>query len=103
MAQSGWYLARACSGPVKTPSVNLLHPVECVSWFECIAVLSRLGLTLPRENEWEWAARAGTTSVWWLGNDPAALSGKANLQSVGHCPVSLYDFPKQLWALRCYR
>ncbi|MBU0753804.1 MAG: SUMF1/EgtB/PvdO family nonheme iron enzyme [Planctomycetes bacterium] len=58
---------------------TLLHPVEFVSWDDCSQVLSRLGLRLPAEAEWEYAARAGTSTIWWTGNEKESLDGAANL------------------------
>jgi formylglycine-generating enzyme required for sulfatase activity len=59
--------------------VTALHPVEQVSWEDCVQVLFRLNLRLPSEAEWEYATRAGTTTVWWTGNDKESLKGAANL------------------------
>ncbi|MEW6744251.1 MAG: SUMF1/EgtB/PvdO family nonheme iron enzyme [Planctomycetota bacterium] len=58
---------------------NLAHPVELVSWHECDEMSRRLGLLLPTEAQWEYAARAGTTSMWWTGIDKSWIQGAANL------------------------
>lgn len=50
-----------------------LHPVEQVSWLDCMQLLSRLGLTLPSEAQWEYGARAGTSTVWWCGDEKEGL------------------------------
>ena len=52
---------------------SLLHPVEQVSWFDCVETCRRMGLSLPTEAQWEYAARGGTTSVWWTGNERETL------------------------------
>jgi len=60
-------------------SVTLLDPVEQVSWTDCAQVLDRIGLELPTEAQWERAARADTSSVWWTGDEKETLAGAANL------------------------
>ncbi|MFQ5748372.1 MAG: bifunctional serine/threonine-protein kinase/formylglycine-generating enzyme family protein [Planctomycetota bacterium] len=60
-------------------TINLLHPVESVSWEECRKTLERLDLELPTEAQWEYAARAGTSSPWWTGPERETLQGAANL------------------------
>lgn len=60
------------------------HPALCVSWDDAtnyVAWLSRTtGRTyrLPSEAEWEYAARAGSTSRYFFGDDPHDLCRHAN-------------------------
>lgn len=70
-----------------------LYPVECVSWPECQVVLQGMDLLLPTEAQWEYAARAGTTTMWWTGNDPEALREIANLSSTSSTPAGHFDAP----------
>ncbi len=59
--------------------VDATHPVEQVSWDDCTLQLGRLGLCLPTEAQWEYAARGGTSTPWWTGTEDVSLQGKANV------------------------
>ena len=55
-----------------------MHPVETVDWFECSRWTRRLGFALPTEAQWEYAARGGTDSIWWMGSELEAAGGRIN-------------------------
>ena len=95
-------------------------PVICVSWYDAQAYVSWLNRKLPRsgsgdvpyrlptESEWEYAARAGTITRFWWGDDESAAAAHAwykensggQTHPVGLKPANrfgLYDMAGNVW------
>jgi formylglycine-generating enzyme required for sulfatase activity len=64
------------------------HPVETVSWDDCMEFCRRLSASpaelaakrsyrLPTEAQWEYACRAGTATRWFSGDDQTGLQAYA--------------------------
>jgi formylglycine-generating enzyme required for sulfatase activity len=99
MTQSQWQRLTGAN-----PSFRQTHPllpVETVTWFECRTVSRRAGLELPSEAQWENAVRAGTKTVWWMGDDPALLAELANLADRAYKQVGAatrpWEGPAEPW------
>jgi len=56
-----------------------MHPVEMVTWDDCVTVLGRLDMELPSEAQWEYGARAFSETPWSSGPEKEALALVANL------------------------
>ena len=87
VTQSEWQREMG-SNPSHFDECGPTCPVEGVSWNDAQEFIGRLNARgggnryrLPTEAEWEYAARAGTTTVYWWGN--AIGDNRANCEGCG--------------------
>ena len=59
--------------------VTAAHPVESVTWDECMAAMEVSGLMLPTEAQWEYGCRGGSREPRYTGELVDCLAGHANL------------------------
>jgi formylglycine-generating enzyme required for sulfatase activity len=108
--------AGACAHLAQASNANAKAPVRDLSWDDAQQYLKWLGTVsgktyrLPTEAEWEYAARGGTATRYWWGDQFA--TGKANCKECGppwHAdspadigsfapnPYGLYDMNGSVW------
>ncbi|MBN1443827.1 MAG: SUMF1/EgtB/PvdO family nonheme iron enzyme, partial [Planctomycetes bacterium] len=77
-------------------SLGLLHPVEGTSSQDVRELFRRFEYACPSAEQWEHAARAGTTGPWPSGAEKESLQGHANLadaacQRLGGFGLAAYE------------
>lgn len=79
------------------------HPVVCVNWDDAQAYVKWLSrktgkqYRLPSEAEWEFAARAGTTTPWYWGSNGERACDFANIAD----NAARSQMPFLSWAEKC--
>lgn len=64
---------------VEGRTIQLRNPVGALSWIDAAEFTRRLGLVLPTEAQWEYAARGGSKTAFWWGPSPEEMWLRANL------------------------
>jgi formylglycine-generating enzyme required for sulfatase activity len=111
VTQGQWYEIMG-NNPAKFKTGDANMPVEQVSWDDAKEFISRLNqkegtnkYRLPTEEEWEYAARAGTTTKWYCGDSEACVNSIAVYDTNSPKPVKskkpnafgLYDMSGNVW------
>lgn len=91
------------------PMINVAY-ADAMDYVNWLSRKTGRSYRLPSEDEWEWAARGGTTTLYWWGDDPG--TDKANCRNCGGMwgghmtapvasfkpnPFGLYDTAGNVW------
>jgi formylglycine-generating enzyme required for sulfatase activity/serine/threonine protein kinase len=116
IAHGFWLADSACTQEVWTTVIGSnpsLHkgtpqlPVQRVSFDDALGFLDKLSLRLkgaqarlPTRAEWEYAARAGATTTYFYGDDPALAGPYANTKNSGPGrPIPVRSLKPNRWGL----
>ena len=108
VTQSEWQREMG-SNPSRFDECGPSCPVERVSWHDAQEFIGRLNARgggnryrLPTEAEWEYAARAGTTTAYWWGNaigDNRANCGGCGSRWDNESTAAVGSFAANAWGL----
>ncbi len=79
-----WHNPSSYGPEVEDPifEFDLSHPVETLTKAQALSMMRRIGLSLPTEAQWEYAARAGSGGMFYCGNDKFCLEERANVRGI---------------------
>ena len=93
VTQGQWYAVMG-NNPAHFKTGNPNMPVEQVSWYDAQNFIKKLNAKehttkyrLPSEEEWEYTARAGTTTKWFCGDNENCLNSIAVYNTSSPRPV----------------